>query len=372
MITFQPLTREDFPLLARWLAEPLVARWWNHETSPEAVERDFGPSIDGADVTELFLVAFAGRPIGLVQRYPIAAYPEYVDEFASICPLPGVRERPKVGHVCTRAGARPATEGSARVHASTPSGQPDDPADLASCSVPEPALSARALCSTAGRDLSGVSILRVRWPRRALPELSSVARRVGRRVALVAELRRWALHRELRAYKDDRSEVVRDHCTLGLAAVLARFLAEHEACLTRAAQSTGFRLVTTVPSRELRADESRARLREIVGRRCPGTAGRFTRVLRAAGADGPSHRYTPARYRATVALEGLDVLLVDDTWTTGASAQAAARALKAAGAHRVALVVIGRHVNPAWADHALRIRGLSAFSWSSCARHAGV
>ncbi len=48
------------------------------------------------------------------------------------------------------------------------------------------------------------------------------------------------------------------------------------------------------------------------------------------------------------------------------------RALKAAGAHRVALVVIGRHVNPAWADHALRIRGLSAFSWSSCARHAGV
>jgi len=87
-ITFQPLTREDFPLLARWLAEPLVARWWHHETSPEAVERDFGPSIDGADVTELFRVALASRPIGLVQRYPIAAYPEYVEEFASICPLP--------------------------------------------------------------------------------------------------------------------------------------------------------------------------------------------------------------------------------------------------------------------------------------------
>jgi len=87
-ITFQPLTREDFPRLGRWLAEPLVARWWHHETSPEAIERDFGPSIDGTDVTELFLVALAGQPIGLVQRYPIAAYPEYVDEFASICPLP--------------------------------------------------------------------------------------------------------------------------------------------------------------------------------------------------------------------------------------------------------------------------------------------
>ncbi len=86
-ITFQPLTREDFPLLARWLAEPLVARWWHHETFPGALERDFGPSIDGADVTELFRVTLASRPVGLIQRYPISAYPEYVEEFASICPL---------------------------------------------------------------------------------------------------------------------------------------------------------------------------------------------------------------------------------------------------------------------------------------------
>ena len=44
---------------------------------------------------------------------------------------------------------------------------------------------------------------------------------------------------------------------------------------------------------------------------------------------------------------GADVLLVDDTWVSGASAQSAAAALKAAGARRVALVVIGRHVDPA-------------------------
>ncbi|MGA8465859.1 MAG: hypothetical protein WB688_16960, partial [Trebonia sp.] len=42
-----------------------------------------------------------------------------------------------------------------------------------------------------------------------------------------------------------------------------------------------------------------------------------------------------------------DMLLVDDTWVSGASAQSAAAALKAAGARRVALVVIGRHVDPA-------------------------
>ena len=44
---------------------------------------------------------------------------------------------------------------------------------------------------------------------------------------------------------------------------------------------------------------------------------------------------------------GADVLLVDDSWVSGGSAQSAAMALKAAGARRVALVVIGRHVDPA-------------------------
>ena len=44
---------------------------------------------------------------------------------------------------------------------------------------------------------------------------------------------------------------------------------------------------------------------------------------------------------------GTDVLLVDDTWVSGSSAQSAAAALKAAGARRVALVVLGRHVDPA-------------------------
>ena len=33
-VELRPLQRADFPLLARWLAEPLVARWWAHETTP--------------------------------------------------------------------------------------------------------------------------------------------------------------------------------------------------------------------------------------------------------------------------------------------------------------------------------------------------
>ena len=64
-IDFRPLTRDDSSLLAAWLARPHVARWWNHDYTPEAIESDFGPSIDGADPTEMHSVLLDGRPIGL-------------------------------------------------------------------------------------------------------------------------------------------------------------------------------------------------------------------------------------------------------------------------------------------------------------------
>jgi aminoglycoside 6'-N-acetyltransferase len=87
-VELRPLRRADLPLLGRWLAEPLVARWWHHESSPEAVERDFGPSLDGEDVTALYVAEHAGAPFGLVQVYPIEAYPEYVEELAPVCAVP--------------------------------------------------------------------------------------------------------------------------------------------------------------------------------------------------------------------------------------------------------------------------------------------
>jgi aminoglycoside 6'-N-acetyltransferase len=87
-IAFEPLQRGHFALVARWLAEPLVARWWNHETSAAAIERDFGPSVDGQNATEVFVAVVAGRPVGLIQRYPIDAYAEYVEELSTVCAMP--------------------------------------------------------------------------------------------------------------------------------------------------------------------------------------------------------------------------------------------------------------------------------------------
>jgi len=87
-VELRRLTREDFPLLSRWLAEPLVARWWDDDASPEAVERQYGPSVDGDDPTAVYLGIHDGRPIGLVQVYAFADEPESLAELSAICPVP--------------------------------------------------------------------------------------------------------------------------------------------------------------------------------------------------------------------------------------------------------------------------------------------
>jgi aminoglycoside 6'-N-acetyltransferase len=84
---FERLTRADFGRLAAWLAEPHVARWWHHEFTPEAVERDFGPTVDGVETSLDHVALLDGRPIGFVQFCLFEDYPEYVDEMASVYPV---------------------------------------------------------------------------------------------------------------------------------------------------------------------------------------------------------------------------------------------------------------------------------------------
>ncbi len=82
------LTADDLPLLARWLADPVVVRWWNHDSSPEGVERDFGASVRGDEPGEDLVVSLDGHPVGLVQRAVIGDYPEDLAEFAALVEVP--------------------------------------------------------------------------------------------------------------------------------------------------------------------------------------------------------------------------------------------------------------------------------------------
>jgi len=65
------------------------------------------------------------------------------------------------------------------------------------------------------------------------------------------------------------------------------------------------------------------------------------------GGDPWARSLDAGRFRAGHEVAGAEVLLLDDTWASGSSAQSASVALKQAGARAVAVVVIGRHVPPA-------------------------
>lgn len=125
-----------------------------------------------------------------------------------------------------------------------------------------------------------------------------------------------------------------------LLALLLSFLHDHGACVWRhagmpppgrlAVVPTGCGRPGPHPLLELSAPYLRLPVTRLAIR--PGEQGR-----------DPS----PAMFTAERAGPGASVLLLDDTWVSGASAQSAAAALKRAGARRVAVVVLGRHIDPA-------------------------
>ncbi|GAA3623682.1 hypothetical protein GCM10022223_45860 [Kineosporia mesophila] len=87
-ITWRRVVEDDFPLLLEWLAEPLVKRWWNHETTAEAVEHDFGASARGQEPNQDWLALLDDDPFGLIQRSAFADYPEFRDPLARITEVP--------------------------------------------------------------------------------------------------------------------------------------------------------------------------------------------------------------------------------------------------------------------------------------------
>jgi aminoglycoside 6'-N-acetyltransferase len=74
---FAPLTRGDFPLLARWLQAPHISAVVGHGGDLDELEAHYGPEIDGIDPTEDFIVSLDDQPIGHVQRYLLEDYPDW-------------------------------------------------------------------------------------------------------------------------------------------------------------------------------------------------------------------------------------------------------------------------------------------------------
>ncbi len=175
------------------------------------------------------------------------------------------------------------------------------------------------------------------------------------------------LHRLIITYKRAADSSV-PQALAALAQLCESFLAGHERCIASAVGlAQGFDRITTVPSADPMRDLHHP-LRRIVGELSEVTRGRYERLLVRSDSVAIPRVYDPARYAPTRRLAGESVLVVDDMWTSGASAQSAAGALLAAGARCVAAVAFARHLNRSWHNNDASLDALQrlGFSYERC------
>jgi hypothetical protein len=149
------------------------------------------------------------------------------------------------------------------------------------------------------------------------------------------------LHNVLRDYKYADDPAVRGKHRLHIAAILERFLGGHRSCIEGAA-GTVYDTITVVPSKQGRVG---AHPLERAIALAPSLRGLHERLLEPG--PGVIGRNAPADdgFVANEHTRGRRVLLVDDTFTSGAKLQSAASALTLGGATVIAGVVVGRVVD---------------------------
>lgn len=77
VIRFRPLALDDLDLMYRWLSAPHVQQWWSDARTPEDIRAKYAPRIGGKDATRSFTIRLDERPIGYIQFYRMADYPDY-------------------------------------------------------------------------------------------------------------------------------------------------------------------------------------------------------------------------------------------------------------------------------------------------------
>ncbi len=183
------------------------------------------------------------------------------------------------------------------------------------------------------------------------------------------------LHDALRKYKDGATPAVRLRYSALVVSMLARFLFDHGDCLVEALGSR-WDLLTTVPSSKFPGDRPRTRPLATAAVLVPWLAAQHRHVL-ARGPGQLAHGVaTDDGFITKCRVEGSRIVLVEDTYTSGARAQAAASSLQLAGAHVLAILTVARVVDPSYGPHVRdywRAQTQKPFEFASCclSGHAG-
>lgn len=171
----------------------------------------------------------------------------------------------------------------------------------------------------------------------------------------------------LRYYKDSPAPQVRDQLGTVLAATVARFVAQHWACIVgmTGGQPT---LVTTVPSTGGRQGQhplARAVCRSTLLHPL------YRDLLTLGEVQLSRLRASDGGFTSKYQLGGHRVLLIEDTFTSGTRTQSAASALHLAGAAAVGVVAAGRVIDPAYSADCRRVWDYATakpFTFDVCAR----
>ena len=188
---------------------------------------------------------------------------------------------------------------------------------------------------------------------------AQVARPVGEVVPISLCEAQGQLHYLLRKYKDGPPEL-RRRLRPRVAGLVGRFLAEHERCLGP------WDIVTTVPSGQNRQGTHPL----VTALYMLPLRTRHRRLLRAdsAALRGEHLAASDDRFTLTEEAANARILLVDDTFTSGAALQSAASRLQLEGA-QVTAVVFGRYVKPEYSASLLsRSRARQPFRFDRCCR----
>lgn len=80
-LRLRPMTLNDLPMVATWMRRPHVAEWWSDDPTGELA--DMSNELRAGGPTVYCIIELDDRPVGLLFRYRIDAYGEYVEELAA-------------------------------------------------------------------------------------------------------------------------------------------------------------------------------------------------------------------------------------------------------------------------------------------------
>ena len=81
-VSFRPMVDADIEMMQRWLRQAHVQQWWKDPSAPDKVEEEHRDRVRGKDLTELLIIGWHGRDIGLIQRYRLDDEPEWARAIA--------------------------------------------------------------------------------------------------------------------------------------------------------------------------------------------------------------------------------------------------------------------------------------------------